>query len=210
MNRPITETLKGKFSVVIDAGTLEHVFNYPVAIKNCMEMLQAGGHFISITPANNFMGHGFYQFSPELFFSVFKLNNGFEIVKLLVCENYDGAQWYKVSKPKGDISGRVTLVNHHPVYMMCIARRLDDMCEPFKTTPQQSDYIEAWTQTDKPPSKSRTQTVNRFGLFKNAREILRSVPFFKSLVFNIRYLRKPVFPIRDYTPFNPIAEVKRH
>jgi len=70
MNRPIPDELKGRFSVVIDGGTLEHVFNFPVAIQNCMDLLRVGGHFFAHTMANNFMGHGFYQFSPELFYRV--------------------------------------------------------------------------------------------------------------------------------------------
>ena len=77
MNLPIGDDLKRKFSVVIDGGTLEHVFNFPVAIKNCMQMLDVGGHFFVHTMANNFMGHGFYQFSPELFYRVFSPENGF-------------------------------------------------------------------------------------------------------------------------------------
>ena len=77
MNLPIGDDLKRRFSVVIDGGTLEHVFNFPVAIKNCMQMVDVGGHFFVHTMANNFMGHGFYQFSPELFYRVFSPENGF-------------------------------------------------------------------------------------------------------------------------------------
>ena len=36
-------------------------------------------HFVRITPANNFFGHGFYQFTPELFFRIFSAANGFEV-----------------------------------------------------------------------------------------------------------------------------------
>jgi len=70
-NLPIDPQFKGRFTAVIDAGTLEHIFNFPVAIRNCMEMLTVGGHFLGITPANNACGHGFYQFSPDLYFRVF-------------------------------------------------------------------------------------------------------------------------------------------
>ena len=65
MNTPIYGSLKNRFSALLDAGTIEHVFNFPQAIRNCMEMVKVGGHFIQVTVANNFIGHGFYQFSPE-------------------------------------------------------------------------------------------------------------------------------------------------
>jgi hypothetical protein len=67
------------FSVVYDGGTIEHVFNAVQAFKNGMEMVRVGGHFIQVNPANNFMGHGFWQFSPELIYRVFSAENGFNI-----------------------------------------------------------------------------------------------------------------------------------
>ena len=60
MNEAIPDSLKGKFSCVLDGGTLEHVFNFPQAIKNAMEIVAIGGHFLGVVPANNFSGHGFY------------------------------------------------------------------------------------------------------------------------------------------------------
>lgn len=202
MNNPLPEKFKGKFSLVVDAGTLEHVFNYPVALKNSMELLRSGGFFISITPANNFMGHGFYQFSPELFFSVFTYENGFQLIKLLVCENFDDAQWYEVSKPKGGIHGRVTLNNHHPTYLMCIARRLDDSCEPFKTTPQQSDYIETWEHSSHREDSVVASKRNGYWFGNTAKLMLKLVPGVVTIVRNFRYIRNPSFPKRDYTKFD--------
>jgi hypothetical protein len=58
-NVPISDQHKNKYTLVIDGGSLEHIFNFPVAIKNCMEMTSINGHFISITPSNNNFGHGF-------------------------------------------------------------------------------------------------------------------------------------------------------
>src|ERR1017187_7334195 len=52
MNHPIPEALRCSFDAVIDGGCLEHVFNFPVAIKNCMEMVDIGGHFLAATPTN--------------------------------------------------------------------------------------------------------------------------------------------------------------
>src|SRR6185436_15425477 len=67
LNQPLPEKLRQRFDMVYDGGTLEHVFNFPQALRNCMEMVKAGGRFLSHTPGNNWWGHGFYQLSPELF-----------------------------------------------------------------------------------------------------------------------------------------------
>src|ERR1700730_2098842 len=36
LNAPIPQSLKGRFDAVIEAGALEHIFNFPVAISNLM------------------------------------------------------------------------------------------------------------------------------------------------------------------------------
>lgn len=87
MNIPINTELKNKYDIVFDGGTLEHIFNFPQAIKNCMEMIKVGGYFLSITCCNNLSGHGFYQFSPELFFRVFSKENGFSETEIFISEN---------------------------------------------------------------------------------------------------------------------------
>ena len=142
MNLPIPETLKESFSVVIDAGTLEHVFNFPIAIRNCMEMVEVGGHLLLMTPANNFMGHGFYQFSPELFFRVCSGENGFEMVKAILCEVDPRAPWYAVMDP-ARARRRVELINRRPAYLLIQARKVRQV-QILATAPQQSDYTVLW------------------------------------------------------------------
>ena len=159
LNNEFPENLKGQYSVVIDSGTLEHVFNFPVAIENCMAALKVGGHFIGVTPANNFMGHGFYQFSPELFYNVFSPANGFQIVKMIItaCDedgNYDN--WYEVMDPA--VSGnRVVLTNQLPTYLMIIAKKIADK-KVFKVNPQQSDYATIWEKNN--PQKKTNVSVS--------------------------------------------------
>lgn len=145
LNQPIPEHLKATFTCVLDGGAIEHVFNFPQAMKNCMEMVQIGGHFLGVTTANNFMGHGFYQFSPELYYRVFSPQNGFEVEEMLLCETDRGAPWYRVTDPE-KLGHRVELVNNRPAYIMVMARRVSN-APIFKTTPQQSDYVSLWDQT---------------------------------------------------------------
>jgi len=146
MNNPIPETLRESFSVVVDAGTLEHVFNFPVAIKNCMEMTRLHGHLLMMTPANNFMGHGFYQFSPELFFRVFSGENGFEMVKAIMCEVDPRGRWYSVVDP-AKARRRVELINRRPTYLMIQARKVRQV-PILVVPPQQSDYKTLWQEAD--------------------------------------------------------------
>ncbi len=141
-NIPIGREYTDRFSVVLDGGTLEHIFNYPIALKNCMEMVKCGGHFLAITPANNFLGHGFYQFSPELFFRVFSAPNGFKIEKALIFEDKPDPEWYEITDPEA-ANERVTLTNGSPAYLLVIAKKTE-VREVFSAFPQQSDYSAIW------------------------------------------------------------------
>ena len=144
MNLPIPDSLRGTFSAVIDGGTLEHIFNYPVAIKNCMEMLEVGGHVLLMTPANNFVGHGFYQFSPELFFRLFSDVNGFEVRRAIFAETTPEARWYEVVDP-AKAGRRVELINRRPAYLLIQARKLRQV-PVLESAPQQSDYTVLWKE----------------------------------------------------------------
>jgi hypothetical protein len=143
LNNPLPANLKGTFSCMLDWGTIEHIFNFPTAIKTCMESIRIGGHYIGVSPANNQMGHGFYQFSPELYYRIFSEENGFRILTMLISvDNDENTIWYEVADPK-NVKSRVMLTNSYPVSLRFIAEKIADK-EIFKTIPQQSDYINAW------------------------------------------------------------------
>lgn len=104
-------------------------------------MVRPGGHFLSTNPANNYMGHGFYQFSPELYFRIFSEENGFLLEKLALCELHRN-RWRRVKDPK-QVGSRAVLCNRHPVGMFVQARKISDVT-PFSEVPQQSDYSRKW------------------------------------------------------------------
>jgi hypothetical protein len=143
MNDPIPGHFANRYTAVLDGGSLEHVFNFPRAIANCMELVAVGGHFLAATPANNQMGHGFYQFSPEIFFRVFTPENGFVIQRVIAFEMTPGAPWYEVMDP-ARAGGRVKLTNRRPTFLLVQAQKTAHV--PVLTvTPQQSDYSAKWS-----------------------------------------------------------------
>ncbi len=157
-NLPIDGRFRNRYSAVIDCGTLEHVFNFPVAIGNCMQMVETGGHFICVSPTNNFGGHGFYQFSIELYFRIFSSANGFSVKRMFVSECISSAPWYEVSDPER-VRGRMDLVNANPTSFMMIAEKIAAV-EPFLQPPQQSDYVVLWTPSNSQrPSRGFARSV---------------------------------------------------
>lgn len=148
LNQPIPEELWSRYDAVVDAGTLEHVFNFPLAISNCMRMVKVGGRFFTITPANNFCGHGFYQFSFDLFFRLFDGANGFKLNRLLALavqfsESSEASRRrriYEVTDP-AKLRTRLGLASGRPVLMLIEAEKVEER-EPFSTYPVQSDYAD--------------------------------------------------------------------
>lgn len=141
-NRPIDARHHGRYSVVLEGGTIEHVFNFPVAVKNCMEMVKVGGHYLGSTPTNNYMGHGFYQLSPELYFRVFSEPNGFKIRHVLFHEGRESRKWFEIPDPES-IGRRVRIINSQPTLLLVMASRVKDV-PILAETPQQSDYVSTW------------------------------------------------------------------
>jgi len=138
LNLPLPEKMRSRYSLVIDGGSLEHVFNFPEAIRNCMNLVQVGGHYLGITPANNFLGHGFYQFSPELYYRIFTEANGFAMVKMYLFADRKKTTFYEVLDPLV-LKQRVIMANASPSYLFVLAQKTAEK-EVFETVPQQSDY----------------------------------------------------------------------
>jgi len=139
MNEPVDEKYHGTFDTVIDGGTLEHVFNFPVAIRNCMQMVKVGGQLILMTPWHNFPGHGFYQFSPELIHNTLSIDSGYSIEKMLIVA---GKSWYSVKNPS-ELKNRIEISTRDPILLYVTARRIAE-CPVLSSWPQQSDYTAAW------------------------------------------------------------------
>jgi hypothetical protein len=73
-------SLTGRFGVVLNIGTLEHVFHLPNALANITRMLRDGGVAVHILPTSNAVDHGFYQFGPTLMFDYY-VAAGFDVLE---------------------------------------------------------------------------------------------------------------------------------
>jgi SAM-dependent methyltransferase len=168
MNDALPEELHGKYDAVIDSGTLEHIFNFPTAIKNCMSLIKQGGSFFAFTPANNHCGHGFYQFSPELFFRTLTKANGFKIERIVVVQHSfpgielsRGRKYFEVRDP-AELRKRVGLSGCKPAMLLIQATRVE-LKPLFEKWPQQSDYVERWNRDDgKTPQENVISEPSRF------------------------------------------------
>lgn len=151
MNKPLKD-VPSTYDTVIDAGSLEHIYNAPQALLNVTELCREGGQILHILPANNFCGHGFWQFSPELFFSLYSEINGYSATRVFLASEYRTDVWYEVLKP--DNGQRANVISFTPVLVLC---RTVKTGKCSHDSVQQSDYIHVWQQNEanQPQSESR-------------------------------------------------------
>lgn len=152
LNEPIKSGHLQSFSFILDGGSLEHIFNVPQAFKNVMSMVDIGGHFLGIWPADRHMGHGYFQFSPDLMFGIFNERNGFRMIDVILYEDPElvdprllpdgkpASLWHRqpMLTPDGEPM-RSPFMSNLPVYMIVLAQRVSDV-PIFAQYPQDAIY----------------------------------------------------------------------
>jgi len=145
LNQPLAPELHNSFDTLIDGGTMEHIFDIRQVLANYMALVKTGGSIFILTTANNLCGHGFYQFSPELFYRVFGPANGFETREvvliespLLSVEKSRHNLYFHANNP-AEVGKRIQLVNCRPTMIFVHARKTAEL-PLFATPPLQSDY----------------------------------------------------------------------
>jgi SAM-dependent methyltransferase len=106
---PPPEELKGQFDLIINWGTMEHIFHLPNVLANIFDMLKLGGRIIHFAPANSYE-HGFYSFSPS-FFNQYYLKNKFILNQSLL---YRGTSTNRASYSEFTECGPGSAAIHYP------------------------------------------------------------------------------------------------
>lgn len=120
MSHPIS--LAAEYDTVIDSGSLEHVFDVAAAFRNVIGFCKVGGHILHVLPVNNLSGHGFWQFSSDLMYSIYSEANGFSGTQVCYASSLDHSRWYKVPEARRGV--RVELVSIEPIVLLCVTRKV--------------------------------------------------------------------------------------
>lgn len=72
LNLPVPKELHNKFSLILDGGTIEHIFDMQQIMENIVNMLQPEGCIVHIGSFN--IDHGFYAISPCFFYEFYSIN----------------------------------------------------------------------------------------------------------------------------------------
>lgn len=146
LNHPAPPQRHGRYDMVFDGGTLEHIFDVPEALRNTARFLKEGGFVAHLSPCNNWFEHGFYSFNPALFCEYYQ-SCGFQILKSALVEfrimsNRCRVYHYHPETAPYGLPGR------GPLMVWFVARKLSDGCTPV--TPQQKIFRLKWETFESP------------------------------------------------------------
>jgi len=188
------------YDTVLEGGTIEHIYNAPQALQNMAELCRVGGQVIHATPTNNFCGHGFWQFSPELFFSLYSEQNGFTQTEVFVADLANEREWFEVKRPTR--SERAEIVSSTQLYAMC--RTV--LTERRAVRVQQSDYVHIW-------ARHEPQQAPEPGLAAKVKSAIKRSPLrgLAMATLHVFRSRKPtsLSALNPHLTRRPVAELLR-
>lgn len=165
LNENIPKNLEEKFDTIIDGGSLEHIFDVKTSMINLKKMCKPGGIIIHLSPTNNFCGHGFYQFSPNLFHTFYGEDQGFKNTEIILCKVFDSNHWYKIKRENYKNNKRIDIITDEETFVFCSAIKENSINYKFV---QQSDYSEDFYENQKKLSHSNKNVskINKFRIMK--------------------------------------------
>jgi hypothetical protein len=142
LNSPLPEALRGRYGLVVDAGTSEHCFDVRQVWSNAVAALVEGGLVCHLSPMTGWVGHGFYSFSPTALLDFYSAN-GFEDLelKILYSRGVFGRTYYRDYTPQ-----QAQLYANFPgrSLLFFLARKARQLSEPV--VPIQGVYAAGGTQ----------------------------------------------------------------
>lgn len=195
LNQPLPEKYWGKYDAVYDGGTAEHVFHFPQVLANIHHLLKPHGVIIHVSPSHNHVDHGFYMYSPQVYFEYYSANH-YTILTSQVFEFGPNpkAPWLVYpyqpgvldTRSSGGFGGKMLAIH------MVAQKTSQSTCGAI---PQQGGYVKIWNTALHKPSqvKSEIGPVILLGLYLK-RKIGPFLPFRLK-----RYLKRKKLP--KYTEY---------
>lgn len=148
LNRNDLDTQWGRqYDLVIEAGTMEHVFHVPNVLKNAFDATKVGGYILHSGPSNNLCDHGFYQFSPTFYLDYYTANR-FDILEILLVQSRSNDHpWFIHEYSPGSLAKTQYGGLDDKLYgTLCLVRKRAD--STWGQVPMQGVYLadQAWRE----------------------------------------------------------------
>ena len=148
--RAVPDEHREQYDVLIDGGTIEHVFHLPNSLHNIFSFLKVGGRVIHMSPSSNHVDHGFYMFSPTLFWDYYEANKfDFSSFKFIEYNRWGNVQkwWAADYQPNclRFVSGGGLPRGQYGIALTA-TKTEQSTCDVI---PQQHRYAKTWARTAK-------------------------------------------------------------
>ena len=187
MNQDIKENknlsnLIGRYDLILDLGSTEHIFNSTQSIVNSLNLLKKDGLLILSVPVTGTMEHGLYQFSQNFFDA---LSNS-KFIK-------SNTSYYQQSKARGKLISWEKLIlfiekTNLVIYSFAKIRKKNCFDEKeFKMGINDTYYEKVWNKTNMNTNKSRKilRFLNKYISYNSKRNILKfmmSIPLINKYI----------------------------
>ena len=136
----LSKKLNAPVDFIIEAGTAEHIFHLPNYLENICESLSDGGVVVHLIPSQGYLDHGFYQFSPTVFFD-FYIANRFELLDIVLLHTSadDWTNWKIHRYVPGEyrLFDRTRFAGEYVMLAVAARKRSKSTCNVI---PQQNTY----------------------------------------------------------------------
>ena len=151
LSAKLDPSLKGRFDVIYDGGTCEHIFELPKAYRNLDRMLKPGGTLIGHSPCNNWINHSFYQISPEMVYGFWEKALGYEVLHVYLQPLLPNFAKKIATTTNPNITGnrpriKGELPKNSPLILNYAVRK-PAISSKKKAGVYQTDYVEKWKDT---------------------------------------------------------------
>ncbi len=144
LNRPFPPTLIGRFGLVVDPATTEHVFDVRAGLTNIVRALDIGGSVIHFVPIYSYNG-GYFSINPSVLHDFYGANGFSDLRSYIVM--YDRFRPFSGRSrcyPYGPVTApRHALADHdqiryspHLLFFARRARALDEVVIPIQHEPE--------------------------------------------------------------------------
>jgi hypothetical protein len=142
----IREVIGEGVDLVLDAGTMEHIFKVDQVLANIFDSLNIDGWIVHQSPTSNYVNHGYYQFSPCFFAEYYSANRFDNILVELVREGRpqtDDA--WMMARYHGEGTGTVHPGSLDDRQYCTFVRAQKTVASTCGVVPQQGVYLPAWS-----------------------------------------------------------------
>ncbi|HZV87931.1 MAG TPA: hypothetical protein VFF95_10310 [Candidatus Binatus sp.] len=194
LNQLAEQHLHGRFDVIYNGGTMEHIFHVPNVLSNIHAMLKVGGRAIHIAPSSNLVDHGFYSFSPTFFCDYYEANN-YDVLQISLFECFDWmTEWIVYDYSKGcldDMWGKIATAKKIGVF--CVAEKT--IASTSHVIPSQSYYSRLWQSSPKGHLSGRNALLKQ-ALKDHFSRLTEILYWTRSLFWRTRPWRRKFMPPR--------------